>query len=67
MLYGSYRVGLYSTTKQWMSGSGKDNLTNRMIRGLFTGGLGSMLSCPLDVVRTRMQADAGLIRILPPC
>ena len=62
MLYGSYRVGLYSTTKQWLSGSGKDNLTNRMISGMFTGGLGSMLSCPLDVVRTRMQADAGLIR-----
>ena len=63
MLYGSYRVGLYSTTKEWLGGSGKeDNLTHRMLSGCLTGGLGSMLSCPLDVVRTRMQADSGLIR-----
>ena len=61
MLYGSYRVGLYSTTKEWLSGDGKDNLHTRLLSGMFTGGLGSMISCPLDVVRTRMQADAGVI------
>ena len=50
MLYGSYRVGLYSTTKEWLSGDGRDSLSHRMLSGMFTGGVGSMISCPLDVV-----------------
>jgi hypothetical protein len=62
MLYGAYRVGLYSTTRDWMSSSSQTpTLQHRMASGMMTGGLGSMLSCPLDVVRTRLQADAGLI------
>ena len=62
MLYGAYRVGLYSSCRQWLSGDGDPTLAHRMLSGMFTGGLGSMLSCPLDVVRTRMQADSGVIR-----
>jgi hypothetical protein len=63
MLYGAYRVGLYSTTRDWMSSSSATpTLQHRMASGMVTGGLGSMLSCPLDVVRTRLQADAGLMR-----
>lgn len=62
MLYGAYRVGLYSKTRDWMSSSSQTpTLQHRMASGMVTGGLGSMLSCPLDVVRTRLQADAGLI------
>jgi hypothetical protein len=75
MLYGAYRVGLYSTTRDWLasnnasssssdSNSGNSSppqLYHRMASGMVTGGLGSMLTCPLDVVRTRMQADAGKI------
>lgn len=66
MLYGAYRVGLYSTTRDWLA-AGKDagsspTLVHRIGSGMFTGGLGAMLTCPLDVVRTRMQADAGLVR-----
>jgi hypothetical protein len=63
MLYGAYRVGLYSTTRDWLASSnGSPQLIHRIGSGMFTGGLGAMLTCPLDVVRTRMQADAGVIR-----
>ena len=62
MLYGGYRVGLYSTAKEHLAGDGDPTLGDRMLSGMFTGGLGAVLSCPLDVVRTRMQADSGLIK-----
>ncbi|KAL7475516.1 hypothetical protein ACHAW6_001426 [Cyclotella cf. meneghiniana] len=63
MLYGAYRVGLYSTIRARLSeGHGDPTLMHRLLSGMFTGGLGSILSCPLDVVRTRMQADSGMIR-----
>jgi hypothetical protein len=62
MLYGAYRVGLYSTVRDFL-GREQDQptLQQRMISGMFTGGLGAMISCPLDVVRTRLQADSGNI------
>lgn len=64
MLYGAYRVGLYSSARDYLAASGSESptLTHRICSGMFTGGLGAMLTCPLDVVRTRMQAEAGLIR-----
>mmetsp|Transcript_11434 Transcript_11434/g.21751 ORF Transcript_11434/g.21751 Transcript_11434/m.21751 type:complete len:297 (-) Transcript_11434:131-1021(-) len=65
MLYGAYRVGLYASARDFlagtMNGGGEPSLAHRIASGMFTGGLGSMLSCPLDVVRTRMQADSGLV------
>eukprot|EP00429_Kryptoperidinium_foliaceum_P010418 CAMPEP_0176002048 /NCGR_PEP_ID=MMETSP0120_2-20121206/444_1 /TAXON_ID=160619 /ORGANISM="Kryptoperidinium foliaceum, Strain CCMP 1326" /LENGTH=289 /DNA_ID=CAMNT_0017334621 /DNA_START=149 /DNA_END=1018 /DNA_ORIENTATION=- len=63
MLYGAYRVGLYSSMRDFLSGDGtsEPQLHHRMASGMFTGGLGAMLTCPLDVVRTRMQAEAGRI------
>ncbi|KAL3803684.1 hypothetical protein HJC23_003738 [Cyclotella cryptica] len=63
MLYGAYRVGLYSTLRTRLSERGEDpTWVHRLVSGMITGGVGSMLSCPLDVVRTRMQADSGVIR-----
>jgi hypothetical protein len=41
------------------------SLRDRMAAGMITGGIGSALSCPLDVVRTRMQvADARASYVL---
>ncbi|KAL3936559.1 MAG: hypothetical protein SGBAC_008144 [Bacillariaceae sp.] len=63
MLYGAYRVGLYSTARDYLASSGEaPRLSHRIFSGMFTGGLGAMLTCPLDVIRTRMQADAGVIK-----
>jgi len=69
LLYGAYRVGLYPTVRDSVGRSmGNTHTSNassliqqRILSGMITGGLGSMISCPLDVIRTRMQADAGLI------
>uniref|UniRef100_A0A7S4M9V5 Mitochondrial carrier protein n=1 Tax=Odontella aurita TaxID=265563 RepID=A0A7S4M9V5_9STRA len=63
MLHGAYRVGLYATARDFLAGGGggEPGLAHRMASGMLTGGLGSMLSCPLDVVRTRMQADSGRV------
>lgn len=72
MLYGAYRVGLYPTVRDSvgrLSGNRNNDtqtthsslIRQRLLSGMVTGGLGSMVSCPLDVVRTRMQADAGLV------
>jgi Mitochondrial carrier protein len=63
-LYGAYRVGLYSTIRDAVVRSDahqEPTLRDRITSGMITGGIGSMISCPLDVIRTRLQADAGLI------
>lgn len=58
-LYGAYRVGLYPLVRDSMSA--QPTLGERISSGMATGALGSALSCPLDVVRTRMQADSGFV------
>ena len=74
MLYGAYRVGLYPTVRDSVgtfmgndkNSSNASKIQQRILSGMVTGGLGSMVSCPLDVVRTRMQADAGMILTKAP-
>ena len=54
-------MGLYSTVRSKISQDEEPTLYHRILSGMVTGGLGSMISCPLDVVRTRMQADSGVV------
>jgi hypothetical protein len=69
-IYGGYRVGLYSTIRDnllflWNDHSSPTThaaVVVRIASGMTTGGIGAMLTCPLDVVRTRMQAEAGRIQ-----
>lgn len=62
MFYGAYRVGLYSTTRDYLATNTiHPTLKDRIMSGMMTGALGAVLTCPLDVVRTRMQADAGVV------
>lgn len=66
LLYGSFRVGLYPMIRDTVAAASDPNnigqaVLNRLFSGMLTGGIGSLLTCPLDVVRTRLQADAGVI------
>eukprot|EP00539_Tryblionella_compressa_P006145 CAMPEP_0178763356 /NCGR_PEP_ID=MMETSP0744-20121128/17109_1 /TAXON_ID=913974 /ORGANISM="Nitzschia punctata, Strain CCMP561" /LENGTH=254 /DNA_ID=CAMNT_0020418249 /DNA_START=256 /DNA_END=1020 /DNA_ORIENTATION=- len=68
-IYGGYRVGLYSTIRDnllFLSDNGGTSCSShvvgvRIASGMVTGGIGAMLTCPLDCIRTRMQAEAGKV------
>jgi hypothetical protein len=69
-IYGGYRVGLYSTIRDNLLRAVPNNsgdagssqaVTVRLASGMITGGIGAMITCPLDCIRTRMQAEAGLV------
>lgn len=71
-VYGGWRVGLYPTIRDHLlrlsslsSSSSSHSTTSvvglRLASGMVTGAIGSLLTCPLDVLRTRMQADAGRV------
>mmetsp|Transcript_46649 Transcript_46649/g.113674 ORF Transcript_46649/g.113674 Transcript_46649/m.113674 type:complete len:316 (-) Transcript_46649:1984-2931(-) len=77
MVYGGYRVGLYSSIRDHLvqmssstsptsspsstTGTSSSTIGLRLTSGMVTGAIGSFITCPLDVVRTRMQADAGVV------
>jgi len=58
MTYVAFRVGTYPTVRDAVSGGGGPTLQSRVLSGAITGGVGSVIFCPIDVVRVRMQADA---------
>ena len=63
MTYVAFRVGTYPTVRGYVSG-GRDSqptLGSQLLAGAITGGVGACLFCPIDVVRIRMQADAGTL------
>lgn len=58
MTYVAFRVGTYPTVRDVVSAENRPTLSDRVLSGAITGGVGSMIFCPIDVVRVRMQADA---------
>tara|TARA_B110000305_G_C19406878_1_gene623254 strand:- start:793 stop:1686 length:894 start_codon:yes stop_codon:yes gene_type:complete len=60
--YVGFRIGLYPSVKRAVSGENKTpRLKDKIIAGCITGGIGSALFCPIDIVRLTCQADAGTI------
>jgi solute carrier family 25 uncoupling protein 8/9 len=61
--YTGCRLGLYPTVRAALLAPGapadRSTLGARAAAGALTGGLASLVFCPLDVVRVRLQADAG--------
>lgn len=56
------RVGLYPTVKRLLGGDeagGDPSLGTKIAAGATTGAIGSSIANPVDLVRTRMQAQAG--------
>ncbi|KCV71266.1 hypothetical protein H696_02213 [Fonticula alba] len=62
-IYSSLRMGLYPYVRGALCGEDADpGLAKRLLAGLLTGAIGSALANPLDLVKIRMQAEAGVIR-----
>jgi len=59
--YVSFRIGLFPTVKNFISGDAIPNLSDKIIAGGITGVCGSALFCPIDIIRIRAQADAGVV------
>ena len=63
--YVGFRIGAYPTAKTTLwddrGGVGEPPLRVKIAAGGATGGVGSALFCPIDVVRVRLQADAGTL------
>lgn len=62
--YSGVRTGLYPTVRSVLSGdrpASDVTLAEKIGAGALTGGLGSALANPLDVVRVRMMAEGGRV------
>lgn len=67
MTYVAFRIGMYPSVRDRIVGNGSSGSTatedptfrTRLLAGAITGAIGSALFAPVDVVRLRMQADAG--------
>lgn len=58
--YSSFRFGCYPIVKRQLGAEGNDiGLTRKIAAGLVTGGLGSALATPTDLVKIRQQREAG--------
>lgn len=58
MTYVAFRVGTYPSVRDAVCDGNSPTVRSRVLSGAITGGVGSMIFCPIDVVRVRMQADA---------
>jgi len=69
--YTGFRIGLYPTvrnmidppskTKDASPSSAAASLGTKMLAGATTGAISASVFCPIDVVRVRMQAQAGTV------
>ena len=62
--YSSFRFGMYPVIKEFFyaGDSAQDiGLARKMAAGLTTGGLGSALANPCDLVKIRLQREAGAV------
>ena len=59
-LYSTTRMGLYPHVKQSL-GTSDSNLAGKIASGAMTGGLGSIISNPIDVVKVGLMAEAGAL------
>lgn len=53
------RVGLYPHVKKLFGDSDSPSLASKVTAGAATGALGSAIANPVDLIRTRMQTQAG--------
>jgi solute carrier family 25 protein 14/30 len=56
--YSSTRMGLYPHVKRQL-GTSDSNFAGKLAAGVVTGGLGSVLANPIDVVKCTIMAEAG--------
>jgi hypothetical protein len=59
---GGIRLGLYDPIKGLMSadGSGRDlHVGQKLAAGSISGGIGAMLTTPIELAKTRLQVGAG--------
>mmetsp|Transcript_3016 Transcript_3016/g.4733 ORF Transcript_3016/g.4733 Transcript_3016/m.4733 type:complete len:331 (-) Transcript_3016:109-1101(-) len=64
--YSSFRLGLYPYAKSFWGGKQGTDLQHlgicaKLAAGLTTGALGSALANPMDLIKIRMQAEAGKV------
>ena len=59
-LYSTTRMGLYPHVKKGL-GTSDSNLAGKIAAGAVTGGLGSIISNPIDVVKVGVMAEAGAL------
>lgn len=58
-----FRIGMYPTMREFVNGGAEQEpgLGSKIAAGALTGAIGSAVFCPIDVVRVRMQVDAGTV------
>ncbi|GMI54823.1 hypothetical protein ScalyP_jg7195 [Parmales sp. scaly parma] len=59
--YSSFRFGLYTPVKKFYGADVNDSMILKIAAGATSGGLGSLLAVPTDVVKIRFQGEAGSV------
>lgn len=66
-VYGGIGTGMYRPTRDWLISEGfRDTAQTRILAGFLSGGVGSFIANPTDVVKVRLQADRLNASSAPP-